>query len=619
MNVNSPNSMDRRKWLWPALAVVLLLAWTAYCHLTWVNRAGHLHGLQGLFLGVLVLLVVSAAVRLCIGTWKRGLRWLVSGAAWRLCGWTVLFALSTVVLFYNVELWRGKRAWASVVREAGLRGEKLTVESITPPLVPDEQNFARAPFFAPLMVVSNGVSGNERKLLAEETGQFEFVAHWEQWPFLLGRDEPNLPAGYIKAAPWLELEKTDLRAWMGFTRGWTNEPARSEDGMRPYVSRLVPDVKPPEAAALLLAGLRQPFDGMLEQLRPYSDRPYCRFPADYRRQVLDGGVRHYAVLHGFMRILRLRACAELVLGQDELALRDVQLALRLADYVRQQPWAESVEVRLNVLLDTLQPVWEGLAERRWNERQLAALQAQLAALDVLADYPLTVRNDAFAMANLAERIIPTSPETTRALPGLLPDEARAVSVVRFFYPTGWSLQDQASIHRFHLELASQYLDLSARRIVGERKIGKSRREWHGAFGESDPFFPVFMTPKLLNVFVAATEHFPFAQTAVDLATVACSLERYRLVNGEFPATLDSLVPQFLPQLPHDIINGEPLKYRRTVGGGFVLYSVGFNQTDDGGQPCGRKRHWEGLLYPKPDLDKNDWVWSCPAVVSGIKP
>ena len=39
---------------------------------------------------------------------------------------------------------------------------------------------------------------------------------------------------------------------------------------------------------------------------------------------------------------------------------------------------------------------------------------------------------------------------------------------------------------------------------------------------------------------------------------------------------------FIDKLPHDIINGDPLKYHRTDDGQFVLYSVGWNETDDGG-------------------------------------
>ena len=96
-----------------------------------------------------------------------------------------------------------------------------------------------------------------------------------------------------------------------------------------------------------------------------------------------------------------------------------------------------------------------------------------------------------------------------------------------------------------------------------------------------------------------------AQSSVDLARVACALERYRLANGQFPDTLDALAPKFIAKLPHDVINGQPLKYRRTDDGQFVLYSVGWNETDDGGTVG---------LTKNGDLDPNkgDWVWRYPA-------
>ena len=95
------------------------------------------------------------------------------------------------------------------------------------------------------------------------------------------------------------------------------------------------------------------------------------------------------------------------------------------------------------------------------------------------------------------------------------------------------------------------------------------------------------------------------QTYVDEARVACALERYRLTSGQFPETLEALVPKFMEKLPHDVINGQPLKYRRTDDGQFVLYSVGWNKTDDGGKV-------ELTKSGNPDWQKGDWIWRYPA-------
>ena len=66
--------------------------------------------------------------------------------------------------------------------------------------------------------------------------------------------------------------------------------------------------------------------------------------------------------------------------------------------------------------------------------------------------------------------------------------------------------------------------------------------------------------------------------------------------------LDALVPQFIEKLPHDIIGGQPLHYRRTDNGKFLLYSIGWNETDDGGQASPMDQ------YGTIDYNRGDWVW-----------
>jgi hypothetical protein len=95
------------------------------------------------------------------------------------------------------------------------------------------------------------------------------------------------------------------------------------------------------------------------------------------------------------------------------------------------------------------------------------------------------------------------------------------------------------------------------------------------------------------------------QSYVNLARTAIALERYRLAHGEYPESLDALAPQFMEKVPHDIIAGQSLHYRRTNDGQFVLYSVGWNETDDGGVVGLTKG---GAV----DINKGDWVWRNPA-------
>ena len=118
-----------------------------------------------------------------------------------------------------------------------------------------------------------------------------------------------------------------------------------------------------------------------------------------------------------------------------------------------------------------------------------------------------------------------------------------------------------------------------------------------------PYNRLFMI--IAPAFGKASAKFVQAQAAADLAGLAIALERYRLAHGEFPETLAALEPQFIAKLPHDVMNGQPLKYRRMADGSFILYSVGWNETDDGGEVALSEK---GKV---PLMDQGDWVWRYP--------
>jgi hypothetical protein len=74
------------------------------------------------------------------------------------------------------------------------------------------------------------------------------------------------------------------------------------------------------------------------------------------------------------------------------------------------------------------------------------------------------------------------------------------------------------------------------------------------------------------------------ETLRRLTVTAIALERYRLRYGRPPTDLAVLVPELLQAVPLDPMSGKPLGYRFSVGGTFVLYSVGEDGHDDGGDP-----------------------------------
>jgi hypothetical protein len=93
------------------------------------------------------------------------------------------------------------------------------------------------------------------------------------------------------------------------------------------------------------------------------------------------------------------------------------------------------------------------------------------------------------------------------------------------------------------------------------------------------------------------------QTALRLAELSCALERYRAHHDNaLPTALADLVPDYINAIPEDPWDGMPLRYRPLVDTpGYMLYSVGENQTDDGGLV-----RLEGVKID-PVMIKDTWV------------
>ncbi|MEZ6072103.1 MAG: hypothetical protein R3C10_18060 [Pirellulales bacterium] len=68
--------------------------------------------------------------------------------------------------------------------------------------------------------------------------------------------------------------------------------------------------------------------------------------------------------------------------------------------------------------------------------------------------------------------------------------------------------------------------------------------------------------------------------SLDLATTALAIALYRTRHGEYPETLDLLVPEIMDDVPVDAFADGPFHYERR-GEGYLLYSIGQDGRDDG--------------------------------------
>jgi hypothetical protein len=75
--------------------------------------------------------------------------------------------------------------------------------------------------------------------------------------------------------------------------------------------------------------------------------------------------------------------------------------------------------------------------------------------------------------------------------------------------------------------------------------------------------------------------------ARDQAEIALALRAYQAREGRYPQQLAELTPKYLKAVPVDRFTEGPLMYRVEGTAGYVLYSVGPNGEDDGGEEMGR--------------------------------
>ena len=104
------------------------------------------------------------------------------------------------------------------------------------------------------------------------------------------------------------------------------------------------------------------------------------------------------------------------------------------------------------------------------------------------------------------------------------------------------------------------------------------------------------------------------ETSRQLTVTAIALQRYKLRHGNYPTDLAALTPEFLPSRPRDPVDGKPLRYKANTGGTFLLYSVGEDREDNGGDPSPALPGSQGFSWQR----GRDWVWPQPATSKEIE-
>jgi len=593
MNETTNKSLPKSKFLSPGFRLWLKLVAAIFIITS---------GLVLIFLGVphphnrsawLPVLAAMAAISLLaaaiLSAFWLFIRWL----GWRRVLFLLACLVTVIALFYAEEDWRGHHAWVQYRRAEAAKGAPFDWAAVVPPPVPDDQNFALTPVVASSYGQMLDRTGHEIR------PQNDKLVNRLSMPYYgWSQHSGNLFTNGLYN--WNLGKRTDLAAVQRDYRALAME------------TNLFPVPPQPQtpAADVLLALSR--YDATLEELRQAAQLPYSRFPLEYDKEEPGSIILpHLAAVKSCAQMLSLRATAELQTGRSDQALADVQLVQRLTESVRTEPFIVSHLVRMVMVQLMLQPVWEGLADHRWSEAQLTGLDAGLAKLDFVADYDHSFRGVRAFMTDSIDyvRRHPWQYSNLRVVYGTdaPPSSGQelmfSLLMAGHLVPSGWFDQNGLGIDRtldeYYLLAADVQKHTIAPLLVEQGNALLENERQHLTFFNAIECF-------MLRPVGKAARSLAYGQSSADLARVAVALERYRLAQGRYPEALAALAPKYMEQVPNDVIGEQPMHYRLTEDGQFVLYSVGWNGTDDGGVV--------GLTHgstPQQDPSQGDWVWRYP--------
>jgi hypothetical protein len=377
----------------------------------------------------------------------------------------------------------------------------------------------------------------------------------------------------------------------------------------------------------LLRAARTNDDETFAEIRGILSAGNIQFPLDYQQEDFFSIV----ILNHFTmgKMLAVNAGAEVMLdlhdGRTNEAMENLLLCVEVPKFCADERLMISQMVGYAEVAIAVAPCWESLQVKGWTEEQLARLQNKWEALDLLSAAANSIAMEraripmSFDQCRESKKEFEGSFGTFFGQPGTgdvwqdtLVDGKKgfgefmqaATSYPRFWIWSGiWSYDDE----RLNMQLYQNMIDAirAAQKRQGiEEQLKDAKTDdilsLVFASGEKNSKYPVTQNERpVVKKFVAQTFR---VQTQVEMVTAAIALERYYARHHTYPEHLDALVPAFVKRVPVDYMDGKDLRYRLQPDGSYLLYSVGKNGVDDGGDPTPAGDSSWGFLRGR------DWVW-----------
>ena len=340
----------------------------------------------------------------------------------------------------------------------------------------------------------------------------------------------------------------------------------------------------------------------------------------------------------------LKTATQLALREHrlDLATEDLVAMAALADLSKSEGLLINELVRDAIAAIGVGVLWEALQAEGWSDAQLAAVQIAWQKPEFMRGMArafevergvgsLVYDRRRYSFGELCELqngwIASSVPSGNGAdQSGWFGELLRPVveSGIRFRYLVGlfiwrvaWVEQDQLR----HQQVLQQAMD-RMRRAASEKRFWREPRRADQETPLSEDTQPsvaatwgrmrYWLSGSMLPSLQRAPDKAVAVEAQRDLAVTALAIKRYQLRHAKAPDRLEALVPEFLPAVPPDWFAAAPLHYRSEPGGSFLLYSVGPDGEDNGGDAT------PSVVGAEPSFARGrDLVWPQPAAAGEI--
>jgi hypothetical protein len=500
----------------------------------------------------------------------------------------VCIVLGVAILVPVIRHYQLRAATEAYIAELKAKGEPMELAQVIPPPVPPDQNSA------------------DTLLKADELFDSSFDA-----------DKSLLETNYIYGMRMVALGKAMIR--------WRQPDIRDIDGTNSWENVTAAVVKNAEAFALL---------------QQIIEKPIFDFPINYDQGVADLNFTNFYLVQSKRAAQRLESATlcNLHQGDTASAVKNLRAMLALAKAMRDERLVISELVRIAIAQIALTVNWEILQSPNLTDEQLAKLQHDWMGLDFIRGEENALAMERVTGQITAEKWRSSNSELQRyfdlgkrARESMgYPDDEETIwdkakmATKLFMWRNWWSYPDELRCLKgydvllntarfaetngtFHIALQNQVTKLNG---LGISKLDNDfdallsgQTDFHSMLSQSIVGLDG-MVRKVMTI-----------QTAKQVTMTAIALKRHQLKNGNYPMDLNSLVPEFIPTVPLDPVDGQPLRYRPKADGTFLLYSVGENGVDDGGDPSLEKNVTSSNYYWL-NPHALDWVWPQPATAGG---